>query len=377
AGLNIRRGRGTEYDKVGFMEPTHTASPLEMHGITIRKTQTAAEENQWINVDTSEGVTGFAAGWFLEARSPRSVKITNTAFNGINLDVLHPLGKPNPARLNALTYGRFAYSVSMGRGNQDLNAAYNLYAPYITSLNNAGMKPILVYTHQTYGEGAGFIWSRMNSSRWQELAARLADFLRVIARQYRGQVAAHQIWNEQDAPEGAEASVRMSAEDYAHILKVSIEAIRSEDPSTPIITGGHTGGPIAGGNYARATLAAMPSNIRPDGIAAHPYGRGPGGFPKYEIFGDIDETVQEYSQVLPGKRIWLTEWGILNANNEPPADVSAYATAFLNRIQQRHADKVAATIWYAWAEGMHNGYGLVNASDQPREPLYTAYTSIK
>jgi hypothetical protein len=30
-------------------------------------------------------------------------------------------------------------------------------------------------------------------------------------------------------------------------------------------------------------------------------------------------------------------------------------------------------MWYAWADGMHNGYGLVNTSDQPKQPLYDRF----
>ena len=375
-GLNIREGRGTDYDSVGKMAPDETAIPLGLHGSAIRQTGTSKADDQWINVDTSSGVTGFVAAWFLEARSPRSAPATGTALNGINLDRRHPLGSPDPSRLGAMSYVRMAYNVSDGRGSQDLNAAYNHYAPYLDQLARAGKKIILVYTHQTYGEGAGFVWERMTADKWRELGARYADFLRVIAGQYRGMIAAHQIWNEQDAYQGAAASVTMRPQDYATILNFGIQAIRAVDSTTPIITGGHTAGPQLGSSYARQTLAALPAAVRPDGIAVHPYGRGTGDNPRYEIFGNIDETVREYSAVMPGKPIWITEWGVLDLNGDPAGDISAYATDFLDRVRTRHASKVAATVWYAWAEGMHNGYGLVNRSDQPREPLYSKYTSF-
>jgi len=377
SGLNIRRGRGTEYEKVGLMASTDSARSLEMHGITIRKTGTPPDDNQWINVDTSAGVTGFAAGWFLTAKSPRSAASVNTMLNGINLDVLTGIGRPDPSRLGAMTYARFAYNVSRGRGSQDLDAAKSIYAPYIDALRRANKKVILVYTHQTYGEGAGYVWPQMSDDQWRELSDRFAEYVRVIARTYKGQIAAHQIWNEQDAPPNAAASVTLSTGTYAYMLTRAIQAIRAEDPNTPIITGGHTAGPQLGSNYARQTFAAMPAGIRPDGVAAHPYGRGRGATPKYEQFGDISETVREYSAVLPGRPIWITEWGVLNANSEPASEIAKYATSVLEYIRTKQADKVAAMVWYAWAEGMHNGYGLVNSSQQPREPLYSSYTSVK
>lgn len=379
SGLNIRDGQGTQFNKVGFMQPTDTAKPLELHGFAIRKLNSTEQQNQWLNVDTSAGVTGWAAAWLLQARSPRSAQPANTRFNGVNLDLLHPLGKPDPARLRDVTYVRMAYNVSMGRGSQDLNAAYNLYAPYFDRLQAAGKQVILVYTHQTFGEGAGYQWNQMNPDRWRELSARLADFVRVIANQYKGRgvIAAHQIWNEQDAYEGAEASVRMPATDYGAMLTYTLQAIRSVDSTTPIITGGHTGGPVAGPNYIRQAFSVMPTNLRPDGIADHPYGRGAGVVPKYEQFGHIEECIVNYWNVLPGKRVWFTEWGVLNAPNEPPSDMSIYALTTLNHMRERHPEKIAAAIWYAWADGMHNGYGLVNRSDQPKEPFFSNYLGIR
>ncbi len=375
AGLNIRRGQGIQFSRVGSMASNEVAYSLEPHGITIRKTMVDESENRWISMDTQSGVTGFGAAWLLEARSPRSTLAVKN-FNGINLDLLNRLGAPNPARLGEMTYVRLPYNVSMGQGNQDLNAAYDKYAPYIDALLNADKKIILVYTHQTYGEGAGFVWPQMTSDRWRELSARYSDFVRQIAQRFRGRISVHQIWNEQDAPPNAAASVRMPAADYAGILSRAIEAIRTVDATTPIITGGHTGGPGNGANYAKNTLNAMRGDLRPDGIAVHPYGRGPDPSSKYAIFGHIDETVAAYSAILPNRPLWFTEWGVLNARSEPASDINAYATDFLNYVRLNHGGKVAAALWYAWADTMDNGYGLVNTSDQPKSPLFNAYTGI-
>ena len=375
AGLNIRRGQSIQFSRVGTMAPDEVAYSLEPHGTTIRKTMLSERENRWINLDTQSGVTGFGAAWLLEARSSRSVLAVKD-FNGINLDVLNRLGAPDPSRLGEMTYARLPYNVSMGRGSQDLNAAYDTYAPYIDALLNAGKRIILVYTHQTFGEGAGYVWPQMTSDRWRELSARYSDFVRQIAQQFRGRIAVHQIWNEQDAPPNASASVRMPAADYAGILSRAIEAIRTVDATTPIITGGHTGGPGNGANYARSTINAMRDDLRPDGIAVHPYGRGPDPSSKYAIFGHIDETVASYGAILPNRPLWFTEWGVLNARSEPAAAINTYAADFLKYVRLNHGGKVAAAVWYAWADTMDNGYGLVGPNDQPKQPLFDAYTGI-
>jgi hypothetical protein len=73
---------------------------------------------------------------------------------------------------------------------------------------------------------------------------------------------------------------------------------------------------------------------------------------------------------MPGKPIWITEWGILDRPNDSPAAVADFAGTFLNHIKTRFPTQVETAIWYAWAQGMHNGYGLVGTDDKPRQPLY-------
>jgi hypothetical protein len=76
---------------------------------------------------------------------------------------------------------------------------------------------------------------------------------------------------------------------------------------------------------------------------------------------------------MPERPIWITEWGVLDRPNDNPADIARYAVDFITYIRTRYSGKVATAIWYAWAQGMHNGYGLVGADDQPRQPLYDQF----
>jgi hypothetical protein len=50
--------------------------------------------------------------------------------------------------------------------------------------------------------------------------------------------------------------------------------------------------------------------------------------------------------------------------------VTDYAQGFLNICNKQYAGKVAAAIWYAWADGMDNGYGFVNSDGSPNSPLF-------
>jgi hypothetical protein len=261
----------------------------------------------------------------------------------------------------------------MGRGSTDLNAAYNVIAPHIERYQRAGLRVILVLTHQTYGEGQGFVWTQMNTDKWRQLTARYTDFARQIAGRFVGRDLIYQVWNEQDtAASGGASAVPMPAGDYGYLLAETIKAIRAADTRATVITGGHISGPASGAAYLRAALKALPANLRLDGAACHPYGRGVPGS-KYAPFGSIDDEIDAYSAILPGAKVWITEWGVLDRPNDPAGDVADYATGFIQRVKRLYLGKTAAACWYAWADGMHNGYGLVDASDKPKQPLYDRY----
>lgn len=369
-GLRIREKPGTQFKALGLLKPHDRAEPLEPHGRTLLKLGVAG---QWVKLRSPQAVEGFAAAEYLIADETDPTRALN--LTGMNLDILHPLGRPEPARLKGLGWVRFAYNVSMGRGLTDLNAAYNLHAPHIERYRQAGLNVIVVLSHQTYGEGAGYIWPNMTSAQWRDLTAKYADFARRIAEHYAGRGLVYQVWNEQDTPGMSDAAVPIPPTDYGHLLSETIKAIRSADDRATIITGGHVGGPAKGSVYAKATLAAMPAGIRPDGIACHSYGRGPVGS-KYSPFGAIDDDVDAYGKVLSGAKVWITEWGVLDFPNDPPTQVADYAVGFVDRLKRLYSGKVAAAVWYAWADGMHNGYGLVNALDHPKEPLFSRFLRL-
>ena len=157
----------------------------------------------------------------------------------------------------------------------------------------------------------------------------------------------------------------------------TIRAIRQVDPVTPIITGGHTTGPGPGSQYARSTVAAMPPDIRPDGIAFHPYGRGEHGH-RFSNWGPLAEEIEAYGAVLPGKPLWITEWGVLDHQGRLDVlpEVLSYAAGFMHIIRQNFAEQVAAAIWYAWADGMDNGFGLVDASGRPKADFFEPWCRL-
>jgi hypothetical protein len=364
-------------------------------------------QGQWLKVKAPSGTIGYVAAWLLEAYNGPAVNVRAASTNeptetphlvipsptpkktasltGMNLDINHPLGRPSPERMKGIGWIRVKFNVSYNPdnnsyGNTDINYTFNRMKPFIEGYVNAGLKCLMVFTHQLFGEGAGYHWPSMDSGRWNDLIPKYADFARRSAQLFAptGLISVYQIWNEQDTrPEVARAAVPIPAGDYANMLTQTVRAIRSVDSNVQIISGGHVGGPGPGSDYARRTLAAMPGDVRLDGLAVHPYGRGVAGH-RFSNFGALSEEVQMYRAVTPDRPIWFTEWGVLDFQNNDSVipDVTSYASGFMNIVKNDFPGQVAAAMWYAWADSMDNGYGLVRQNDQPKDGLYNTFLTL-
>jgi len=377
--LRVRTLPSTQGNIIRTIDPWEQFEVLSPHGRVLWRAGSAADENQWLKIKLPDGTEGYAAGWLLQTTTRAEKREVFPGVNpvGVNLDALHPLGTPEPNRLGEMGWVRFGYNVSSNIGSTDLVAAFNRYRPLAEQYKRAGYKVVFTTSHQTYGEGIRdfWPWNQMTDEKWNRLIAVLNDMMAKIAQQWvlTGLVDVWQIWNEQDAGPNATSSAPMAAHNYAKLLRGSIQAIRSVDPNVTIITGGHTGGPGSGAAYAAQVINSLPANLRPDGVALHPYGRGIFPGPPYAPFGHIDESIEAYSKVMPGKPLWITEWGVLDRNSDPPEYIMKYATDFIRYLKRTYPDKVAVMIWYAWAESMHNGYGLVDRLSNPRSPLYEKF----
>jgi len=376
-GLRVRKLPSLFASIVGRVYSWHLLEPQEHHGRAMEK---IGVENSWLKVRSVTGVEGYTAAWLLRATTLDEGQEVFPGVNpvGVNLDVFHPLGRPAPAKLGGLGWVRFGYNVSNARGSEDINAALQRYLPQIEAYRNAGYRVIFATSHQTYGEGKNefWPWSQMTAAKWRLLRRRFADMMGRIAAQWadRDLVAAWQIWNEPDSLSGV-ASVRMSAEYYGKMFDEVYRAIRSADSNVNIITAGFNSGPVRGSAYARRMLRQLSDGVLPDGLAFHPYGRGVNGHPLYSRFGHIDESVWAYSSVLPEKPLWITEFGVLDRPGDSAGQIARYATDMVRYLKTQYPGRIATLVWYAWAQGMHNGYGLVDSAGKPRPPLTEKFLS--
>ncbi len=375
--LRVRKLPSPYATIIGHVFSWHLLEPQEHHGRAIEK---IGFRGSWLKIRAVTGVEGYVAAWFLEATTLPEGLDAFPGVNpvGVNLDAFHPLGAPAASRLGDMGWLRFGYNVSNRRGSEDIKAALQRYLPHVEAYREAGYRVIFTTSHQTYGEGQSefWPWSQMTDAKWRLLIQRFADMMGRIAAQWaeRDLVAVWQIWNEPDTFGGV-ASVGLAAKNYGLMFDQVYRAIRSVDSRARIISAGFNSGPQRGSAYARTMLARLSHDVKPDGLAFHPYGRGVSGHPYYSMFGHIDESVWAYSSVLPDKPLWITEWGILDRPNDHPRQIARYASDMIRYLKRQYPGRIATMIWYAWAQGMHNGYGLVDGAANPRPPLTELFLS--
>lgn len=375
--LRVRKLPSVYASIVGQVFSWQLLEPQEHHGRALEK---IGSDGSWLKVRDRSGIEGYAAAWHLRATTLGEGAEVFPGVNpvGVNLDVLHRRGTPPPRRLGGIGWLRFGYNVSNRRGSENITAALQRYLPYVQACREAGYRIIFTTSHQTYGEGKDefWPWSQMTPAKWRRLRQRFADMMGRIASQWAGRdlVAAWQIWNEPDSLSGV-ASVTMPPQEYGVMFGEVYQAIRAADSDARIITAGFNSGPVKGSVYARRMLEALPAGIQPDGIAFHPYGRGVSGHPQYAFFGHIDESVWAYSAILPEKPLWITEFGVLDRPKDSPSQIARYATEMIRYLKTQYPGRIATMIWYAWAQGMHNGYGIVDTVGRDRPPLTQKFLS--
>ena len=159
-------------------------------------------------------------------------------------------------------------------------------------------------------------WETGSSNQYAPPArtADYANFIRAMATRYRGQVAAWEIWNEENISRfwatGANAA------QYAALLQAAYPAVKAGDPNALVVFGGTASNDY---NFLAAAYAAMPNlGSYYDVMATHPYTnndppdltlRANDGRIATDSFDGYREVRQTMLSHGDNKPIWFTEFG--------------------------------------------------------------------
>lgn len=360
-GVNIRKTRSTKADIVENL-PRGTVVTVKAGGPVLE------EKRNWLELADGRGFIAEALTETFDPNKPQ-IKEVLVPRRGINIDLDDE--RFSPADMTGFHFCRFVYRLSQKQGNENFDLVKDKYDRKIRGYINQKVTPIVVLNHEFYGEGKNFFWDTMRDegegtlNQWRKLTDRYVQLLETLTRMY-GDSIIYEIWNEPDQPSVAAVFVPPPA--LASMLDRSVDKILSISPTARVIVGGLVSGDV---NYWARTHAAMKNSKKLAGVGVHPYGQGPKGKPAlFQDNGRLRDLVGAYHK-HGNHKIWLTEWGVLGDMNqsEPPAvsekSVATYIKEFVNDAEGD--ERVANHVYFALADTMHNGYGLVQRDGKTKK----------
>jgi len=274
---------------------------------------------------------------------------------------------PTAAELSGVGWVRFVFKDSV-LPELTLDESFAHYGGIVDTYRDAGIKTLMILNWESFwGHGP---WDH---SDWPRYTREFADYVRGVARHFRGRVAAYQIWNEGDNPHGAGTSI--------FVLLPAAQAIKEEDGEALVVFGGVCGGAQANVDYVQQTRALM-GEWPVDAVGMHPYGQYPAGIaeiPHLTIFGQLRDYLRIATQGLPDVPIWITEigvpiddWALADDSTYHWEGIGEYLRAVYAEVEQHYRERVPVVFWFAWSNKMR-GSGIVDTHDDPKEPIYRAF----
>jgi polysaccharide biosynthesis protein PslG len=195
--------------------------------------------------------------------------------------------------------------------------------------------------------------------------ADFAAYAGALSARYRGQIAAYEIWNEENSPIFWTPTPDPSS--YAQLYLAARAAIHRADPGVPVLVGGLANGT----SFLSRLLSVAGVAGQIDGVAVHPYGANPltvlAGVRDYRVklrslgAGDVPLYVTEYG--------WSTQ-PLGNPTYAPPSMQGPFIADVAQALLRSDCN-VRAVIFYAWTTAERNPsdrdqwYGVASASGAP------------
>jgi len=267
---------------------------------------------------------------FISLFSPNKLLAQEQNFGGVNVDPLNPGGNPSPSDLAEMGVGlvRLVY-----KDNPTVNN-------YINDLISNGIKPVLVLNWEANPQA----WYDGNVESY---VSNFESYVVNPALNLYGNQVIYQIWNE---PDGVAGTIPLSPYEYQKILSAAYDIINNV-PGTTTITAGMVSGNL---NYVIELVALSGGVLPADGIAIHPY------------IIDLVAVVNGIKNLAAatGSPVWITEFGWETKDQQAQADWLASVYSLMGDPQLNSV--LQATMWYAWSDLMNDGFGLFDASGNPK-----------
>lgn len=299
---------------------------------------------------------------------------------GMNIHPKNNQGWPSvPADLAKVGWVRFPFTSSPAHF-PNLEAAFAFFDPVITAYENLGVKIMLVLTHETYGEAAGWNWPTMTSAQWAAFTPQFVNVVTQIVQRYGNRIHAYEVWNEGDAQPDNPAAVYISPRDFAPMLDKTASVIQIYAPESKVILGGLVRSSTVSANYVRDVRSALGGRLPLDAIGVHPYGLGaPNDATVFSRFGSVQATLDAFEAVAPGVPLWFTEVGALGTDNPAFWDDAAFFMRSLYAYLRERAAQVPVVVWYAWSDAMdvaQKTNGVVDKNGKPKPYLYDSFFNV-
>jgi hypothetical protein len=197
-----------------------------------------------------------------------------------------------------------------------------------------------------------------------------AAYAGAVAKQYRGQVSAVEVWNEYsgsfcDGPCRADRPAY-----YAAMLKQSYAALKAANPSVTVAGGAAVPIPLDyfDGLFRHGALDAM------DAVVVHPYRKSPEGVE--DKLQALRQMMQRYGKPKP---IWATEFGDTADMHKNRDDVARYLVRMSTLLLAGGTERI---YWYLLKDYQEfSGMGLLLSESDPAgryvaTPAYAAYAVL-
>lgn len=271
-----------------------------------------------------------------------------------------------------------------GPSGAGVNIDPTAFAPSPEELNQAGVKWVrLVYKSTTYdylsllksykAAGINTVMIFNQETSWpptadgkfdQQYVHNFGELAKKLVTSFGNNVAAYEIWNEEDNQAVSPDLPYVPPANYAMLLSGLYNAIKSVDKSKIVLVGGlEYGDPTYLDNVAANIVGGK---IPADGIGVHPY---------IINVPALVASVKNYIAHSQGLPLWITEFGWETNEGTPPgADQADYLCAVYTQLQLDPSlnSHVAVAQWYTWTDLYNPGFGLLTSDGHPK-PSYYAF----